>query len=85
MKGQRGNSRKTHLNPKNINGESGVQILEVWVPIWIPTIKKHNNRRATQHRTPKKTTRPNSHDRNVRIIAVENQPIKAEHCAYKVT
>ena len=31
------------LHPENINRDSGIEIPEAW----IPTIKKHNNRRAT--------------------------------------
>ena len=35
------------LHIDNINGDSGIEILEVWMP----TIKKHNNRRAVRQRT----------------------------------
>ena len=35
------------LNIDNINGDCGIEILEVWMP----TIKKHNNRRAVRQRT----------------------------------
>ena len=34
------------LYPDNINRDSGIEIPEVWMP----TIKKHNNRRAAQQR-----------------------------------
>ena len=36
---------RLHLN--NINRDSGIEIPEAWMP----TIKKHNNRRAVQQRT----------------------------------
>ena len=35
------------LHPDNINRDSGIEILEAWMP----TIKKHNNRRAVRQRT----------------------------------
>ncbi|RMX51763.1 hypothetical protein pdam_00024899 [Pocillopora damicornis] len=35
------------LNPDKINRESGIEIPEAWMP----TIKKHNNRRAVRQRT----------------------------------
>ena len=35
------------LHPNNINRDSGIEIPEVWMP----TIKKHNNRRTVQQRT----------------------------------
>ena len=35
------------LNPDNINGESGIEIPEAWMP----TIKKHNNRSAVRQWT----------------------------------
>ena len=58
------------LHPNNIDRDSGIEIAEAWMP----TIKNHNNRtEGTIHR--------NSEDRNAPIIAVENQPIPAEHRA----
>ena len=35
------------LHPDNTNMDSGIEILEVWMP----TIKTHNNRRAVRQRT----------------------------------
>ena len=35
------------LHPDNINRDSGIEILEAWMP----TIKKHNDRRAARQRT----------------------------------
>ena len=35
------------LHPDNINRDSGIEIPEAWMP----TIKKHNNRRAVRQRT----------------------------------
>ena len=52
------------LHPNNINRDSGIEIPEAW----LPTIKKHNNRRAAKKRTAERTT-------------VENQPTTAEHSA----
>ena len=45
IKGQRAIHLKLH--PNNINKDSGIEIPEAWMP----TIKKHNNRRAVQQRT----------------------------------
>ena len=63
------------LHPHNINRDSGIEIPEAWMP----TIKKHNNRRAAKKRTAEKTTHWNSEDLNAEITAVENQPITAEY------
>ena len=65
------------LHPNNINRDSGIEIPEAW----LPTIKKHNNRRAAKKRTAERTTHQNSEDRNAPITAVENQPTTAEHSA----
>ena len=65
------------LNPNNINRDSGIEIPEAWMP----TIKKHNNKRAVRLRTAEGTVRRNNEDRNAPITAVENQPITAEHRA----
>ena len=44
------------LHPNNINRDSGIEIPEAWMP----TIKKHNNRRRVQQRTTEGTaTRQN--------------------------
>ena len=37
----------TRLHPDNINRDSGIEIPEAWMP----TIKKHNNRRAVRQQT----------------------------------
>ncbi|RMX51942.1 hypothetical protein pdam_00004729 [Pocillopora damicornis] len=39
------------LHPDNINRDSGIEIIEAWMP----TIKKHNNRRAVRQRTAEGT------------------------------
>ena len=41
------NANLSNLHPKNINRDSGIEIPEAWMP----TIKKHNNRRAVRQRT----------------------------------
>ncbi len=62
------------LHPNNIHRDNGIEIPEAWMP----TIKKHNNRRTVQQRTAEGTTgHRNSEDRNAPITAVENQPITA--------
>ena len=66
-----------HTQGQHINRDSGIEIPEVWMP----TIKKHNNRRAVQERTAEGTIHRNSEDRNAPITAVENQPITAKHRA----
>ena len=63
------------LHPDNINRDSGIEIPEAWMP----TIKKHNNRRAVRQRTAEGAR--NSEDRNVPIRAAENQSTTAEHHA----
>ena len=63
------------LHPDNINRDSGIEIPEAWMP----TIKKHNNRRAVRQRTAEGAR--NSEDRNAPIRAAENQPTTAEHHA----
>ena len=56
------------LHPDNINRDSGIEILEAWMP----TIKKHNNRRAVRQRTAEGANHwVNSKDRNAPIRAVE--------------
>ena len=66
------------LHPNNINRDSGIEIPEAWMP----TIKKHNNRRTVQQRTAKGTTEHwNSEDRNAPITAIENQPITVQQHA----
>ena len=72
MQGQR-----VRLHPNNINRNSGIEIPEAWMP----TIKKHKNRRATKNRATEGAANRNSEDRNARITAVESQPITAEHHA----
>ena len=64
------------LNPNNINKDSRIEIPEVWMP----TIKKPNNIRATRQPTLNETTCENSDDINVPITAVENQSITADDC-----
>ncbi|KAL9963887.1 hypothetical protein ACROYT_G027441 [Oculina patagonica] len=63
------------LHPNNINRDNGIEIPEAWMP----TIKKHNNRRTVRQRTAEGTTgHKNSEDRNAPITSVENQPITAQ-------
>ena len=70
------------LHPNNINRDSGIEIPEAWMP----TIKKHNNRRAVRQRTAEGANHwVNSKVRNAQIRAVEKQVITAEHHAYKIT
>ena len=63
------------LHPNNINSDSGIEIPEAWMS----TIKKHNNRRATEKQATEGAANRNSEDRNAPITAAENQPIIAEH------
>ena len=66
------------LHPNNINRDSGIEIPEAWMP----TIKKHNNRRAVWQRTAEGANPwVNSKDRNAPIRAAEKQLITAEHHA----
>ena len=58
----------TRKAPNNINRDSGIEIPEAWMP----TIKKHNNRRAVRQRTAEGANHwVNSKDRNAPIRAVE--------------
>ena len=61
------------LHPNNINRDSGIEIPKAWMP----TIKKHNNRRAVRQRTAEVARK----DQNEPIRAVEKQLITAEHHA----
>ncbi len=66
------------LHPNNINRDNGIEIPEAWMP----TIKKHNNRRTVRQRTAERTTGyRNSEDRNAPITAVKKQPITARQRA----
>ena len=63
------------LHPNNIT-DSGKEIPEAWMP----TIKKHNNRRAVRQRTTEGANHwANNKDRNAPIRAVEKQLTTAEH------
>ena len=56
------------LHPDNINRGSGIEIPEAWMP----TIRKHNNKRAVRQRIAEGTNHwVNSKDRNAPIRAVE--------------
>ena len=68
---QRGNSYKT----SNINRNSGIELPAER----IPTIKKHNNRRAVRQQTAEWASHWNAP-----IRTVEKQLITAEHHAYKI-
>ena len=61
----------TRLHPNNINRDSGIEILEAW----IPTIRKHNSRSTTK-RTCEGTTSNSRNDNEDR-----NTPIAANHHA----
>ena len=65
------------FHPNNIKWDSGIEIPEAWMP----TVKKHNSKRAVRERTAKGTNYQNSEDRNAPIKVIENQPITAEHLA----
>ena len=66
------------LHPNNINKDSGIEIPEAWMP----TIKKHNNRRAMRQRTAEGANHwVNSKYRNAPIRAAKTQPITTEHHA----
>ena len=47
----------------------------------MPTIKKHNNRRATKKRAAEGAANRNSEDWNAPITGVETQPITVKHHA----
>ena len=55
------------LHPDNINRDSGIEIPETWMP----TIKKHNNRRAVRQRTAEGAFL-NSLGATSRVVAVNN-------------
>ena len=61
------------LHPNNINRDSGIEIPKAWMP----TIKKHSNRRAVRQRTAEVARK----DQNEPIRVVEKQLITAEHHA----
>ena len=63
------------LHPEKIEIEIEIEIPEAWMP----TIKKHNKRRAAKQRTAERTTDRTDEGRNAPITAVKNQPITAEH------
>ena len=65
------------LHPNHINRDNVIGIPEAWMP----TNKKHNNRRTVRQRAAEGTTHRNSEDQNAPITAAENQPITAEHPA----
>ena len=50
--------------PNNINRDS--------LKAWIPTIKKHNNRRAAKMRTAEGRAHRNSEDQNASVTAIEH-------------
>ena len=62
------------LHPNNINRDSGIEIPEAWMP----TIKKHYNRRTVRQPTAEGTTHQNNKDRNAPITAAESKPITAD-------
>ena len=68
------------LHPNNINRDSGIDIPEAWMP----TIKKHNKRRAIRQWTTKGANHwVNSKDRNAPIRAVgKKKLITVEHHAF---
>ena len=45
------------LNPNNINRDSGI---EIPAEVWMPTVKKQNNRRAVRQRTAEGTNHRNT-------------------------
>ena len=56
--------------------DSGIEIPEAWMP----TIKKHNNRRTVQQRTAEVTTTR----RNNGTMEDRNAPITAQHSGYNM-
>ena len=68
------------LHPKNINRDSGIEFPEAWMP----TIKKHNNRRAVRQRIAEganQRVKQQGSNANAPIKAVEKQLITTEHHA----
>ena len=57
------------LLPDNINRDSGIEIPEAWMP----TIKKHNNRRAVRQRTAEGA---NHRVKTARIEMHQSEPLK---------
>ena len=57
----------------HINKSSGIEIPESW----LPTMKKHKNRKAVRQQTAEGRSHRNCKDRDSPITAVENQPIRA--------
>ena len=60
---------RMRLHPNNINRDSGIEISEAWMP----TIKKHNNRRAVRQRTAEGA---NHRVKTARIEMHQSEPLK---------
>jgi len=60
------------LHPNNITRDSGIEIPEAWMP----TIKKHNNRRTLQQQTTEGATTHQSNE----AMEDQNAPITADLC-----
>ena len=60
---------RMRLHPNNINRDSGIEIPEAWMP----TIKKHNNRRAVRQRTAEGA---NHRVKTARIEMHQSEPLK---------
>ena len=60
---------RMRLHPNNINRDSGIEIPEVWMP----AIKKHNNRRAVRQRTAEGA---NHRVKTARIEMHQSEPLK---------
>ena len=69
------------LHPKNINRDSGIEIPEAWMP----TVKKHNNRRAVRQRTARGTNHRNSEDLNRQSQLLKTNQSHQSIVLYKVT
>jgi len=69
------------LHPHNINRDSGIKIPEGWMP----TIKKHNNRKAAKKWTTEGRTHWNSKDGNAPNTAVETSQSQQSIVLYKVS
>ena len=69
------------LQPKNINRDSGIEISEAWMP----TIKKHNNRRNTTTGEPYDSGPPKEqHTEKARIEMHQSQPLKTNQSQWSI-
>ena len=67
-----------NVYPNNINSDDGIEIYEAWMP----SIKKHNNRRAVSKRTAVGTIHEHRGSKRANHSCEKKYTITAEHPAY---